>query len=90
MLDLSCCAYWQAKAKDFLLKKCPFGSSRKSAGRFSERNQEVLRKSRLLGVKTIRLSERSFLHDFSDFSDPERKLSCARREISRVNSEEDM
>ncbi|CAB4011909.1 Hypothetical predicted protein, partial [Paramuricea clavata] len=52
------------------------------------RFQEILPKSEL-SVKTIRLSENWFVHDFSDFSDPERKLSYA-REMFHSNSDEEI
>ena len=44
---------------------------------FSER--VFLSPPKTQSVKTVRLSENSFEHDFSDFSDPERKISYARR-----------
>ena len=95
MFDLSCCEYWHAKTKNVLLKKWRLDSSRKSIpfkssrySTFSERFQEIPPKSQL-SVKTIRLSENSFVHDFSDFSDPERKLSYA-REMAHSDSDEEI
>jgi hypothetical protein len=95
MFDLACCEYWHAKTKNFLFKKWRLNNSRKSTpfkssrySTFSERFQEIPRKSQL-SVKTIRLSENSFVHDFSDFSDPERKLSYA-REIAHSDSDEEI
>ena len=39
-------------------------------------------------VRTIRLSEHSFEHDFSDFSDPEKKISRSRW-LSRFPEDEE-
>ncbi|CAB4000343.1 transmembrane 9 superfamily member 2-like isoform X2 [Paramuricea clavata] len=73
----------QLTAENFAFAKR--SSSRYST--FSERFQEIPPKSQL-SVKTIRLSENSFVHDFSGFSDPERKLSYAREMAHSVSDEE--
>ena len=98
MFDLSCCANWQAKTKKFLLQKwrlensrisTPFTSSRRNLTKyFSEKVQEIPSKTQR-SVKTIRLSENWFIHDFSDFSDPERKISYA-REMAHTESDEEI
>ena len=99
MFDLSCCASWPIKTKNFLLKKCLFQNSHPSTSSnqsslysaecFSEKvSREILRTS-LGSVRTIRLSDNSFVHDFSDFSDPEKKISHARK-LAHSHSDEEI
>ena len=97
MLDFSSITSWPTKTKNILLKKWRFSNiylltsykpNYYSTDYISEDNQRISRKSGRR-VRTIRLSENSFVHDFSDFSDPERKISYA-RELANSDSDEEM
>lgn len=92
MFDLSSVASWPEKARQFLKKwryessqepSSPVNSARCSTNSFSEKIYETPAKTKR-GVKTIRLTENSFFHDFSDFCDPERKRSYA-QEMSHTD-----
>ena len=97
MLDFSSITSWPSKTKNILLKKWRFSNiylltsykpNYYATDYISENNQGISRKSGRR-VRTIQLSENSFVHDFSDFSDPERKISYA-RELANSDSDEEI